>query len=253
MPDPFDSAHLKLDWAWEHIYKLEEAIADFLQVCPGESFTEPHPDKPEHKVHKVRLARPLPNPLSLIAGDAVDNLRAVLDHALYAISIPRKDSHPREAHFPFAGSAARLENQIKGRCADVPKDIYPLLRGLQPYKGGNALLVTLNEACNRNKHALLLSCVPSVHMLRAALSATGGAAGVPLRHVWDRSKKEMELFTIGPGADCQAQFDLRFLVILSDIGAPEDEQASAVLRAVAQEVERVLLAIEGEARRLGFC
>lgn len=252
MPEPFNSAYLKLAWAREHINELEWEIADFLHVCPCESFAEPHPDKPEHTIQKIRLLRTPPERLSLIAGDAVDNLRAALDHAIYEISIPCDGPGTRSAYFPFAGSVARFEDQLKGRCADVPKDIWPLLRSFKPYEGGNRSLVALNRACNRNKHALLLSLAVLACPVQESLAGKGGPVSVPVFHVWDRSKNEMELFTIGPGAQYKAQFDFRFLVVLSEIGIAEDEQAFTVLNALAGEVQRVLGAIEAEARRLGI-
>ncbi len=49
------------------------------------------------------------------------------------------------------------------------------------------------------------------------MRGAGGFIGLPARHVWDRAKNEMELFTEGPGAQRNGNFDIRFLVIFSEI------------------------------------
>jgi hypothetical protein len=139
----------------------------------------------------------------------------------------------------------------KGRCAHVPKEIWPLLRSFKPYNGGNHLLVALNRACNRNKHALLLSFVTITQVTGASMRSTGGFLSIPLHHVWDRTKNEMELFTEGPGAQREGHIDFRFLVTLREIC--EEEQASIFLGTVASEVKRVLGLIVAEAQRLRFC
>jgi len=250
--DPFYSAKCKLAWAKEHIAKLEWEIQNFLEQPPCETFTEPHPQKYGHTVQKIRLARLLPPQIPMIAGDAVDNLRAVLDHAVFAVAIAGGCGHPRNAYFPFSATAAGFEANLKGRSADVPQQIWPLFRSFQPYKGGNDLLVALKEACNRNKHALIVSVIVIADVVSTKIHGTGGFLGVPTQHVWDRAKNEMELFTEGPGAERDARFDLRFLITFAEIPGADTEQASTVLYTFAVEVERILCAIEAESRRLGF-
>jgi hypothetical protein len=252
MPDPFDSAKFKLAWGRKRIGELEWAIAQLLEVCPCETFSEPDPNTPEYTVQKIRLVRPLPVEIPMIAGDAVDNLRAALDHAVYAVAVASGRTNIENALFPFSGTPARLENQLKGRCADVPVEVWPCLRSFQPYKGGNDKLVALNDACNRNKHALIVSSAFVATDVYAKMHGTAGFISVPTVHIWDRTKNEMTLFTEGPGAQRNAQFDFRFLVVLSELPGYDGEQAFRVLDAFADEVERVIAALESEARRLRF-
>jgi hypothetical protein len=42
---------------------------------------EPRPDPPDHEVHKVKLAVPIPETFEHIASDAIINLCAGLDYA----------------------------------------------------------------------------------------------------------------------------------------------------------------------------
>lgn len=77
-PDPFESAKRKLVRAKQHIYNFESCFRTFLDGKPYEQITEPDIDCPENIVHKLRLIKPVPETLDLIASDIVNNLRTVL-------------------------------------------------------------------------------------------------------------------------------------------------------------------------------
>jgi hypothetical protein len=252
MPDPFYSSHCKIEWAKKHLTELITKIAVYVKENPCESVVEPDLDKPDQMIQKICLVRPVPYDISMIAGDVVDNLRAALDHAVYAIAIASGRSNIVNAYFPFAGSAARFENCLNGRCADVPKEIYPLLRGFKPYKGGNNLLVALNQTCNRNKHALLIPFPFIAKVTNGHLSGTGFI--VPPHHIWNGAKNEIILFTENIGSQRDGYFDTEFLITFPEIETIDNrEPAVAVLNKFVNEVERILLALESESRRLGFC
>lgn len=250
MPNPLESACTKLAWGRKHAEHFEREVQAFLKTAPGECFAEPDPENPDYTLQKIRLTRPLPEHLSLIAGDAVDNMRAALDHAIYAVATISASAGrgTRHTSFPFAGSDTQFEHRLNG-LTDIPKELWPLLRSFQPYKGGNQLLVSLNRACNRNKHALLVSLIGIPQIVTANMSGKGFIR-FPSEHVWDREKNEMLLFTEGPGAQREGDFNIRFLIALTDI--IEFEQAHNVLHWFGAEVERVLRAIEAEAQRLGI-
>lgn len=251
MPDPFQSSRRKIARAKEHIADLERETERFVQEASYERFTEPDPKNPTHTVHKIRMTKPLPVGLSEMAGDAIGNLREALDHAIFGVAVASGCANPRSAYFPFAGTIDKLDNAIKGWCKDVPQEIYPLLRAFKPYGGGNKVLFTLNQIANRNKHALLIP-VGAVS-LDAGLNVRGtGFFSMPQPHVWDHAKNEMELITLGPGAQFKAHFRFAHTVAFAGIEVLEREPAVAVLYTIRSEVESVLAAIEAESRRLGF-
>ncbi len=80
----------------------------------------------------------------------------------------------------------------------------------------------------------------------------GTGFSMPTHHVWDSTKDEMALFTEDSGSQRNGYIDTEFLVTFSEIEGQERKPAIAVLNAFAVEVERVLLAIEAESRRLGI-
>lgn len=54
MLSPFHSAYRKLAWGKKRIAELEWETMDFMSEHPCESFTEPHPDKSDYTIQKIR-------------------------------------------------------------------------------------------------------------------------------------------------------------------------------------------------------
>lgn len=250
MADPFESSRRKIAWAKKHIEDLTREVNAFLKEDPYEVFTEPHPSKAEHVVYKVRL-RPLPSALAEITGDAVNNLRSALDHAMYAVAVASGCDSPKNAYFPFSRTAADFENNLRGRCKDVPKEIYPLLRAFKPYNGGNQLLFALNIVCTGDKHKILIPVVSWAITTGVDLGGTGHFT-MPNPPIWDSAKNEMELLTLGPGAKYKASFNFTTLIAFGESKSLGGAPAVTGLNQFVSEVESVLLAIEAESRRLGF-
>jgi hypothetical protein len=252
MADPFDSPRRKLARAKKHVVNLEREIGQFVKTTTYERFSESHADKPFLTVHKIRMSKPIPDGLSEIAGDAIGNLREVLDHATFAVAVASGASNPRNAYFPFSGTVEDIDARIKGRCKDVPIQMHPLLRAFEPYDGGNEVLFTLNKMANRDKHALL-AAFGAVSMDGGMnVIGTGGYMSMPDPHIWDHAKNEMELITLSPGCKLNAHFRFFITVAFTGIEVIERFPAPTVLGEIAVEVERVLAAIEAESRRLGF-
>ncbi len=256
---PFESSKRKLARAREHIGDLSARIEGFFKINPYARIIEPDSEHLGEFICKIKLVQPMPPVLNEITGDAVGNLRSVLDHAMFGISVASGCSDPRSAYFPFSGTGSDLENRMNGRCKDVPREIYPLLRGFQPYPGGNDLLVALNDLCNADKHRMLTPV--GIGALRRKFSIKGNAPGTffraPLRHAWDSTKQEMILFTFGGSfAELDYQFDFELFIAFHEVERIRGQEALGVLNGLAGEVERVLSALEAETRRLfptAFC
>jgi hypothetical protein len=252
MSNPFESARRQIARAKDHIAELESEISEFINKNPGEYFTEPDTKNPENTVHKVRLKDdPIPIGLSEIAGDAIGNLRESLDHAVYGIAIAAGCKNPRNAYFPFSGKDTDFENNLRGRCKDVPEEVYPLFRRLKPYRGGNQVLFALNQVGIRNKHTLLVSMGAVTFDGGQDISGMGYFS-MPTPHIWDSTKNEMELFTLGPGAKFEAHLQFGFAVAFSEIEGAEGFPALSVMGDFLTEVESIVSFIEEEARRLKY-
>jgi hypothetical protein len=252
MSDPFESSRGKIAWAKKNLDDLKrETTAFFEQENFYEGFFEPHPDKPNYRLQKLRITRQLPDTWPHIVGSIVDSLRAALDHAIYDIAVAAGCNKPVHAQFPFSKDADRFEANLKGRCADVPKQIYPLFRRLQPYKGGNDPLWALNRIRVTNNHIPLEPIGTATFVTGVDVTATGFWS-MPVTPIWDRAKNEMTLFTLGPNVKFKSKVDISFYVAFGEIELLEGKNAIPVLDEFIDMVETILGEIEAETRRLGI-
>ena len=258
MSDPFASANLLLKRAKRDFAKLERRAQRVIANQTYELFTEPDPARPEDFVKfKMRLVKELPDAISEFTGNIVNNLRFALDHALSAVAVAAGCTKPRakrNAYFPFSGNEAKFESNLAGRCADVPKEIWPLIRKYRPYKGGEDFLFALNEVCNANKHDLVIP-VGTVTQT-TGISAHGlGFMQMPYPGpVWDSDKKEMELFTLHRTQTQQFKCNFKFAesIIFGEVGIISGQSVLPNLEGFIKMVEIILREMHAEARILGI-
>jgi hypothetical protein len=248
---PFESSRRKIARAKQHINDLKARAKAFGEEHPYEEFRRKDSEN-RRIVIGARLTKPFPDCFDDIASDAMNNLRDALDHACYAVAVavaPTK--RIRSATFPFAVSEAALENQIKGRCRDVPEQLYPLFRSFKPYDGGDDLLCALNKICNRNKHAFLVPMGTGGLVMEARLHASREIVVINAP-IWDSSKDEIEFAYVPPDTHLKYEIKCGFTVTFPDIDAIRGQEAFGVLDASTSKVESIVLAIEAEGIRLGL-
>lgn len=255
MLDPFDSSHRKLDRAQKHFLDLQRKVSAFIQSNPYHEVVEPHPDKADHEVHKIKPTRELARELDDMGddfGEFVINLRAALDNAGYTIAAATGKSDAKNCAFPFAASLAEMIKAV-GRCKDLPSEIQSMFVGFQPYFGGDDLLCAINAACNTDKHRTV---VPAFNMFVRERVAVGGTRffEMPLEHKWDSAKNGMVLITLGPGAPDDFKYDFQFTVFIAlhEVPAIAGQPIVAVAHTMGGKVESVLMAIKAETRRIGI-
>jgi hypothetical protein len=250
MSDPFESSRRKIANAEKHHLNLHREIEAFERLNPYKRVVEPHPDKPDHVVHKVKLTKELPVSIADTVGDIVQNLRNALDNATYAVAVASGRVNPKNAAFPFARSVAEMANSL-GRSKDVPKEIQSLFCGFQPYLGGDEVLWTLNEMCVADKHKMVIPIGTGI--VSAGVNVQGtGFFEMPTPHVWNRTKNEMELITLGPKAEYHYDLSFHVFVAFNDIEIVDGKPVLRVLYALGRKVQSIFMAIEAESRRLGI-
>jgi hypothetical protein len=190
-------------------------------------------------------------PCSGIVFDAVTNLRSALDQAGFAVAVAA-GKKGKDAHFPFGDTLAEVQSRAGGPSKDIPKEIFDVMVSAKPYKGGNDLLWALNKLCNTNKHEMI---IPMGMAVGGVVMASGPSMKGLLSiggHRWDSAKNEMEFLRTGTTtiADINGQFTIS--VAIGKIEIVEGQPALKIFNATAGEVERVLMAIEAEARRIGL-
>jgi hypothetical protein len=248
MSDHFESSRRKVGRAKEHFLNLHREIEKFTLVNPYERVIEPHPDNPDHMIHKIKMTKEIPASIPDITADVVNNLRNALDNAGYAVAVASGVPDPKFSAFPFAGSVAQMANSL-GRSKDVPKEIQSLFCGFQPYLGGDDILWALNEICNGDKHKMVIPIGTAMIRVAAGVEAVGYFS-MPNDHVWNRAKNEMELLTLGVNTKFKYNFHFSFSVAFNNIQIVDGDPVLRVLDELCGRVERILACIEAESRRL---
>jgi hypothetical protein len=251
MPHPFDSSRRKLDRARAHFLNLQGKVATFINSDPYQEVVDPHPDKPDHEIHKIKPTRESGGGVDDIGddfGEFAFNLRSALDNAGYSIARASGKPNSKNCNFPFSGS---LDEWNTGRCADLPREIQSLFFGFQPYFGGDDLLCAINAACNTDKHRSVVPAVNTVMREHASFIGTRFFE-MPLKHAWDYAKNEMVLITLGPGSPSDIKYTFHFtaFVALGDIRGVAGQEILGVANAMGCKVESILMAVEAQCRRL---
>jgi hypothetical protein len=257
MIDIFSDSKLVLRRAQKHIIDLEQRIKVFLDTQPYSAVTEADPDG-VHYLHKVKLTKSLPNEFAVITADAVNNLRIALDQAWYAIAVACKAIGPTEqAYFPIANSLADFERMLKKRWAEnFNQDILALLRGFQPYKGGNDFIWALNRICAANKHRMLAPIGVKSGGMNIGHAQISGSADAPARILipkWDIVKQEV-IFAITTPSTLIEYHNLQFSLYIAfyEVDIVGGYPVLGILSNLLSIVNSILGALEAETRRLGF-
>lgn len=249
MSDPLESPRLRLAAAKEHLGDFHRLCGAYFEATPYTRFTEDEPNTGLH-VDKLRFTKPLPVRLVTLAAQTVEHLRSALDQTCKAIAKAR-GTHRRSSYFPFSETAADLDVVIGKRSKGIPDEIVTLIRTFQPYKGGNNILWALNLAANTNKHDLLIPVgFFTGHVTYEKFVSQGGALSIPYP-VWDRAKNEMVIVRYA-GAQPQYNIKLRLLIEFKDIEPLARTNAIQVLMLMGSESERVVDALDAEAKRIGI-
>ncbi|MGH9692391.1 MAG: hypothetical protein ACRD4C_15150 [Candidatus Acidiferrales bacterium] len=149
-------AKSKLAWAKGHLQLLDIEITKFSNSQP---YTLTREDDLEHGKHVLRFNMwDVPEPITLIAADAIYNMRSCLDQLVWSlacltVTIPQKTS------FPIVDGPVLTKNKLHSfnkSLLGVPPGAICEIDALQPYHSGAAFkahpLWRLDEICNLDKH-----------------------------------------------------------------------------------------------------
>ena len=152
--------------ARKHIDDLKSAIDEFNRS--GKAYSLVTKAFKDHKryVVKAKLNNSIPDEFECIATDAIYNLRASLDQAVYTAAEFAKgkggggiDLTKIHWMFPIKSTQSQVKSSVeKICCADgFPDEIGDMILSFEPYKkeSEESLLYALNRAANINKHKFL--------------------------------------------------------------------------------------------------
>lgn len=203
------------------------------------------PDEPRHEIHKIRFERGIPENLIDEVGEAVHQVRSALDNACFAIaSATCGNPTPLHAHFPFGGTSVEFENNMRGRCKDVPEKLFPIFRAFKPYKGGDDVLWALNRVAIADKHTLLRVELASQ---LGNVTGTGGIRKLLVNPSWDSAKNEIEIGTFIKNSGVHYKAEIGLTIAFDKIDVIEGEPIPKVLDYWVDKADRIISALEAAA------
>jgi hypothetical protein len=169
-------SRLKVNWAHCHILQLQDAINAY--AVPDKHTVTLEFDAGTGTNKAILHSEPMPPSFSLGFGDAIHNLRAALDYAIFEILHPTAPPGEKTfINFPFdekkSDLAKKLGKQPICRLNEETKAL--ILNDIKPYRidedtgeKGNVPLWAMNKIDNIDKHrrALLSTALSGVHFKR---------------------------------------------------------------------------------------
>ena len=167
---PLYGSFLKLDRAKKHLKELRCEIADFESRDP---YLIVYEQKVEGGEIVCRLSVnqfPPSKEWGVIIGDIIHNLRSALD--LLACCLVKANTvgadckNPRVS-FPISDSKKNFEDTGIKRIEGASNSAKTIIKGLEPYKGGNNLFYWISGLDNLDKHRLLIPTFTPVNISSA--------------------------------------------------------------------------------------
>jgi hypothetical protein len=204
---------------------------------------------------RVRLTETSPDGLALVVGDAVHNLRAALDHALFDTahrhageSLTGRDE--RTLSFPILGAAPPegFEKKTAGQLPYVPADVRGVVEESQPYRQSSAAhpdgfrfhpLWQLHELDRIDKHRRL--AVTAASLGHQAIGVPEGVDPDVKFHL-DRglvTHHQLLATYLGAEAGVEYMFD-RSVVLIEDSIGLRQPSVDGLLDSLLRHVEWVL-------------
>jgi hypothetical protein len=160
MPDRLTGTDAKIERAKKHIRDFKAAEKRFFKLEPYKVVAGNELGSGDLVYVLQGRREPPPYCLSTIAGDAISNLRASLDHLFSQLmDINGKTSGPGD-YFPIADGGKQYKALMQGVKKKVGCTAMKLMEGAEAYKGGKCDgLWQINYLNNADKHRLLIALV----------------------------------------------------------------------------------------------
>ena len=102
----------------------------------------------------VDSCKPIPDSIPLIVGDVCSNLRAVLDHILWQLSVKEDPDFNEAVAFPLCDTESWFESTAPKQIGGLPSEQRAMFESVQPFKRGNSYLSILRELNNADQRRL---------------------------------------------------------------------------------------------------
>jgi hypothetical protein len=147
---------VKTERAKKHINDLYSAIRTFCESDPYPVIIEDDPQTGD-RVFRVRESRAVPAVISAMLGDAIHNLRSVLDYLAWQLVLANHDTPGNWTAYPIFESVEKYESHKAGKVKGMSDVAVEMIDATKPYQGGTDDLWRLHRLDNIDKHRLLIT------------------------------------------------------------------------------------------------
>ena len=166
MIDPLESARLKWRRGAHHFETLNREIDAFMASEPY-SIRDGYEDEGGWYLGFLVIRRDPPSDLSLLAGDATQNIRATLDHLVCALS----GTDCNRTQFPIFTHKVEYGKHRKTMLRGVSATHQAVIDGLQPFDEPTHPLALLRWFTDHDKHRVFHAAFARPHNMRVTRPA----------------------------------------------------------------------------------
>lgn len=246
---PFASPKALIAEAREDIEALSGLIEKCINDTKGKIVRE-KVGQAGQIVVKAVYSKPIDPKIRVKASRVFEDLRHSLDQSVNDGALELGAPKGGEKYFPFCKDPADLQNQINRKCKAVHPDLVKLIVGFQPYMGGNSELWAMSSVAGKTKHNRLLLAArygTKINFDQGDFFATGPMV---MHMKWNEKRNELELARMGAQATMTGDFSIPVEIVLGDAPVFGGQPIVEVLLRLADDVERIVLAIEAETARI---
>ena len=254
----FESFRARLGRAEEHVETVERQIHTWFGHRPYRFVRHANPEFTRHSL-TIRITKPpVLSQWSLIASDAVHNMRCALDHLVYGLAIRRFGDPPPDAKrlvFPICDSPKDFQ-KARSRICRLSAPVQTAVEHLQPYYRSHPdlppLLGLVRNLDNANKHRLVKLAVTQLAAGYLAYTVKAGETGhIHTGEVVDGT--EIVSITVNrPTPEMDYRFTPDIMVTLGHAAGPSGYSSSdaiSLLRELLAEVTHVIASVNEAAAR----
>lgn len=162
MAHPLDGCWTKIERAGDHMEELQSSIARYVEENRFSVVTVRDPDTGEY-VGRIKANAPIepPQRMAALVGDALQNLRCVLDYIVWQLVILGGKTPTIQNQFPVTDGPEVFKERANRYLKNVPPKYRTRIEAHQPYQGApeNWWLWALARLNDIDKHRLLLAGV----------------------------------------------------------------------------------------------
>ena len=252
-PPSLDGCRRKVERAKHHIENITADARSFLASC-GYRFRRDHQGDPPSlilTVEQINLPQ-VPEQFSIVAGEAIYQLRTTLDHLVFELIRSQNQVPTRKNSWPILTKKHMMA--FEGKTKGVSPSALKLIESLQPYQMGvrykDHTLWRLRELNDWDKHNFVIRTFLAAH--HGIEIKWTDDAGRLQKLSMSRSEniKRGDEFCIGPrmGIRPETEVDLKTssFIVFEDIAGFHSEPIGTTLDELADEVARIVESFSDE-------